>query len=847
MAQKSKSKPDNQEPQAPVDKTFFQLQTEAIGFDPKVDVSSFSSHPDEPFGNKTKHPLFWEDEHGNVCIGIMDLSGELVTYDSKDSRSKLKIKPICIKRLKKPLNDAKYLPEKIGWGTFPYPTPGIIKAYQADREIRKLVVVEGYKKAFALHKLLDVPTIGIPGINQWKGKGENEIYQLIRDVVLKCNVKEIIFLTDADTLVVEYKEGKDLYKRPYQFYSAVCKFKDLTRDFEIDCWFTHIRSEYNKTAKGIDDLMVEFKDDLSTIKAELLNASGQKKYLTKISVSAKSHTSLKDYFYIKDPYNAQKFYQFYEKKIGLDPFIYNGAEYQYNDYEGELICHKSRAAQQFLMIQDTFYMKGAKPTAGGRVIENVLIPITEKAILIMNRNNKHAMERIKSEVEYFHGAINYPSHKDFEYFFLTEDSYGNAMKWYNMYKPVTHLPEPGECPNSIAMVKHIFGEKEIEFEGKKIIEYELGLDYIKLLWEQPRQILPVLVLGSEERQTGKTTFWDWMKRIFQQNARSVQGEDLGGQFTSYFANSLLIVIEEAMFEKRKTIEIIKEMATAKKARLEAKHQNAHEIDAFMHIGLSTNNVRTFAIIDDAETRFWVRSVKPTTKPDFDLLDKLTDEIPAFLNYLEERQLVTSRKSRAWFADELITTQELLDVKAESRWSYEIMLEDALKEYMSRVKKAVVKLTKSDVKDLTPGYQADRNLIRKTLELRWKMEPSEYSIYYKKYSLETGGGINEEDVIKEQKHSGTVYTFFADKLFSLTTILKFVEDKEDLIVYEKEQIEHGQPSFYTKLTKDQVIKLGKKINSLHTDETIFEVATECKTFKDFKLRLEAKTITENAPF
>ncbi|MBP6397834.1 MAG: hypothetical protein KA340_08135 [Saprospiraceae bacterium] len=68
--------------------------------------------------------------------------------------------------------------------------------------------------------------------------------------------------------------------------------------------------------------------------------------------------------------------------------------------------------------------------------------------------------------------------------------------------------------------------------------------------------------------------------------------------------------------------------------------------------------------------------------------------------------------------------------------------------MSKVKKAAVKLSKSDVKDLTPGYQVDRNIIMNTLELRWKMKPTDYSNKYTKDSLDTGGDINDEDVGKE---------------------------------------------------------------------------------------------------
>ncbi len=66
-------------------------------------------------------------------------------------------------------------------------------------------------------------------------------------------------------------------------------------------------------------------------------------------------------------------------------------------------------------------------------------------------------------------------------------------KSLNLYEPIGHRPQQGEFPCIRSLVRHIFGE-----------QYELGMDYLQLLYLQPVQKLPILLLVSEERNTGKS-------------------------------------------------------------------------------------------------------------------------------------------------------------------------------------------------------------------------------------------------------------------------------------------------------------------------------------------------------
>ena len=52
-------------------------------------------------------------------------------------------------------------------------------------------------------------------------------------------------------------------------------------------------------------------------------------------------------------------------------------------------------------------------------------------------------------------------------------------KFLNLYEPIGHRPQQGEFPCIRSLVRHIFGE-----------QYELGMDYLQLLYLQPVQKLP---------------------------------------------------------------------------------------------------------------------------------------------------------------------------------------------------------------------------------------------------------------------------------------------------------------------------------------------------------------------
>ena len=220
-------------------------------------------------------------------------------------------------------------------------------------------------------------------------------------------------------------------------------------------------------------------------------------------------------------------------------------------------------------------------------------------------------------------------------------------KFLNLYEPIDHRPQEGDLSHIQSLVRHIFGE-----------QYELGMDYLQLLYLQPIQKLPILLLVSEERNTGKSTFLNFLKALFQENVTFNTNEDFRSQFNADWAGKLMIVVDEVLLNRREDSERLKNLSTAHSYKMEAKGKDRYEVQFFAKFVLCSNNENFPVYIEPEETRYWVRKISRLGKDDTSFLQKLQDEIPAFLYHLQHRNLTTKEESRMWFSPSLIRTEAL---------------------------------------------------------------------------------------------------------------------------------------------------------------------------------------------
>ena len=182
---------------------------------------------------------------------------------------------------------------------------------------------------------------------------------------------------------------------------------------------------------------------------------------------------------------------------------------------------------------------------------------------------------------------------------------------YNKYSPFTHEPADGDWSTTKFFLEHIFGE-----------HYEYGLDYIQILYQHPTQILPILCLVSKENKTGKTTFLDFLKLIFGENACKVGNAELSNEFNSFTATRLVVGVDETFLEKKTTIEKIKMLSTSNRIAMQRKGVDHEEMWHFAKYILVSNNEDNFIYASDEDVRYWVRKVPVIQKEIPDMLTML---------------------------------------------------------------------------------------------------------------------------------------------------------------------------------------------------------------------------------
>lgn len=254
----------------------------------------------------------------------------------------------------------------------------------------------------------------------------------------------------------------------------------------------------------------------------------------------------------------------------------------------------------------------------------------------------------------------------------------------NMYESLQHRPAPGEWVTIEQFIYHVFGS-----------QYEIALDYFQILFLTPCQLLPVLCLVSKENSTGKTTFGNFLIMIFGANACMIGSSELTTQFNASFAFKLAIVVDESKIAKD-DMDKIKMFATASTIQLRRMHTDHQSIDFFGKFILLSNNERDFISASENDQRFWVRKLAPVAfDPNFE--SRLKSEIPAFLYFLQFRQLSTPKASRMHFAPELLGTEELKAVRQESKsWLYKELVE-VLTNYMNDKNLTQCQCTAADLK------------------------------------------------------------------------------------------------------------------------------------------------------
>lgn len=388
-----------------------------------------------------------------------------------------------------------------------------------------------------------------------------------------------------------------------------------------------------------------------------------------------------------------------------------------------------RAAKKFFRVGDYYYMSITRPTSKG-TRERVRIPILKETI------RDDYGRKIFEHIPKYYGFVAIPSHLDYR---------REIDGFYNVYEPIEYEFKQCAFPYTEMFLHHIFQE-----------QYTLGLDYLTILWHYPQHTLPVLALVSKENRTGKTTFLRWLKEIFGPNAVIVGNSELSSDFNEFMIGKLIIGIDETFIERQTIIEKIKNLATADRIIINAKHKNLTEVDFFAKIIILSNNVDNFISATEEDVRYWVREVPVPEHEIPNLINQLKQEIPCFLHYLNNRQPIHPQTTRAWFDYDLIRTDAFWAVVERSKPKVQRTIEYYLREIFLQTGQRELLLTPRDLKEVL--FSKDTNIKEPYIEDIFKRMKADKVrtedgrvklMRYKVYNI-TKAYSNDTNVTYEQK-------------------------------------------------------------------------------------------------
>ena len=751
--------------------TFLQKVLNELGVTPELNQIELLYYDADKGDNIMKPvPIFRENEKGFDIIAytIDALPISFAKEGARWKNNEFKITRLEIPIPSKTGGTIKYLiPGK--QKAYPFFPPALVKKFLAKEKGQTLFLTEGYKKAFkgSLHGL-DV--VGLISIHTLEDKSVGELHEDILRLIKECKYERVVFLHDGDCLnplksgatEIErdeqtnkenpiYAGGTDLYKRPNLFFQSIVKFRDLLLDHNVDLFFAHTLTEdIENHPKGLDDVLVQFKGNETEITDDLLSISKPGRYFYKLNITAGAYTKLVKHFLIDD---VNKFYHHWSEMrppLKDRKFVFHGTQYQWNDLKNECVKLIPSEAKQYVNVGTKFYKKITPPNQHG--LQEDRLELWDIATI----NRQHGKEFWK-HIPSYDAFCNVPSHDNFQ------PVIHNA---YNVYYPLKH-PDPEEdetFERIMNLIKHIFGTGKIEYKPKDgsdpitLNEWELGLDYIQILFQLPQEKLPVLCLVSKENETGKSTFCDLLRAIFQGNITSINNQDLKTDFNAHWITKLIVYCSETFLEKQEYSERIKTLSTDQKANVNTKGVSQYEIDIFLHFILLSNNESSFVRVTEDDTRYWVRKVPVLTDRDPNFLKEMIVEVPAFIAFLKNRTLKTKKESRMWFSHSLTKTDALKKVIQYNRSTVEKELRYRLTQMFLDFDKDIIMMSASDIKEHIFPHVKDLKYLSEVLRDsmgvdHYKDNEGKYRI--RRYNIPTWEVVWDDDNKKKIKKQGII--------------------------------------------------------------------------------------------
>jgi len=352
-------------------------------------------------------------------------------------------------------------------------------------------------------------------------------------------------------------------------------------------------------------------------------------------------------------------------------------------------------------------------------------------------------------IKKYEGFCNVPSHTNYK-----QEIHG----FFNEYCPLTHIPKEGDCCTILQILKHIFQDK-----------FDFALDYFQLLYTQPTQRLPILLLESQERNTGKSSFGNLLLLLFQDNAIKLGNGDLESDFNAIWIKRLVVVIDETSLDKKGIMQMLKRLSTETgKTTSNEKNKAQTQTDFFGKFVFMSNEEGSALPIERGETRFAVFKVSTFSEKGISEINNIEtfikNEIPAFIHLLQNRKMVHKDTSRMYFSPDVYLTKELLAYYENSVSQIARAIKELVKDTFTMFpEQAELKFSLSNVvSELKYNVRnIEKEKVRKAIENELGLKP-EKKQRYTFYSLQTAESIGNH-LSSEIAQNNVPYTFIRERL------------------------------------------------------------------------------------
>lgn len=704
-------------------------------------------------------PLFQSDKDDNIMMFPYTLDGQLITYlrDKQPKYSEGEVEDLYyITRMNpkwceehKGQGKYKFPGGETKKGTYPFFPPMLYRKFLSeDPHVETVILTEGYFKAMCSseHGLY---MIGLGSITLYKDSRTKQLYPDVVRFLNTVKPDNIVILYDGDCTdlskdaVHDLERGHepDLSKRPAGFYHQLLGLKDLLLEFKnkqgnpCEIFFAYnnkLRDDreeerdgkkviVNDSPKAIDDIFSDpdFKDIIPAIVDDLNHPGRTGIYFTKKNLRTCNDGNLRHMFNLSSP---EQFYQAWVDIIGSYPFKYQGATYRYIESEKKLVQLLDQSLKDYVAIGSEIVLVTEKPIPGAK--SGTVQDFYTIADKVMNAQyGKGTSEKLYRYKHYISTTV-VPDHINFQ----REIINGQGFRFYNIYSPLPNKPIQGKWPHIEKLLRQIVKE----YPEETYHYYEMLLDWITIAYFHPMEFLPIIMLVSRDRATGKTSFLNLLKYIFGNNTVIGDNNLLDTNFNSMLAGKLIVGVDESCLGENKAVgEKLKYLSTTRTILVERKGKDKQEVPSFLKFVLCSNEVRKAVFIAKDEIRFWVMRLTPWDDDEGKIegddetrnySEFIEEEVPAFLFDLQKRynagkMFVPQREnnSRMWFDPKRIYNDDLATMMSGTASNFEGSLMVFLEEMFKDTGRLKLEFTVEYIKKYVPDAQGkDHMYIRNLL-------------------------------------------------------------------------------------------------------------------------------------